>query len=808
MLRNYLKIAYRNLLRSKVYSLINILGLSLGITCCVLLALYIEDEYRYDKHHRRLEDIYRITSQFESERGLDQLGTTSPPIAMTMWEEIPEVEVAVRVLNPPGVAQHLIQYGDNMFYETEGYVADSTFFDVFTYEVLEGDPKTALVVGNSVVLSDHLAQKLFGNEPALDKTIKISQGLAPADYRVTGVFSTKANSFIKPAFLTSMTSTGWGEFIRTSPEAANEWAGNNFVPAFLRLTPGHSVEAVEKKMNEVLLKHGAESMKALGVHKTLHLEPLRDIYLKSDIGRSPRIQYIYVIASIAAFILLIACINFMNLSTAKAGKRSTEMGVRKVMGAYRSSLMQQVFGEALVIVLLAIVISVGLVQICLPLFNQLTTKSIALDSNSAVFLASALAAIAVVTGLLAGSYPAFYLSSFEPAQVLKGKASFSQSGGLLRQSLVVFQFVIAIALVCGMFVISDQLEFMRSKSLGFDAGAKVVVPLRTRTASEAYPSLKQELARAGHITGLSAADYVPGGQIWSDMFFYPDGGSMETGVMIRRNNVDAGYLEQMKFRMVAGRTFTDNRAAERRKIIVNQTAAKKLGFEPEAIIGRNLHFDWQGEKYSYEVIGVMEDYHQLSLKEEIPPILFEMPEADTRYAFIVATVNPQNFQDAISEIEDAWKRVINDTPFEYNFLDANLQKQYDEDQRVSSIITSFTFIAMVICCLGLYGLSSFMAERRFKEIGIRKVMGASLGQIAGMMSREFVRLVVIAFVISAPLAWYGMSRWLETFAYHISVDGWVFALAGLAALIIALATVSFESLKAASANPVQSLRNE
>ncbi|MBL7852458.1 MAG: ABC transporter permease, partial [Cyclobacteriaceae bacterium] len=628
MLRNYLKIAYRNLLRSKVYSMINILGLSLGITCCVLLALYIEDEYRYDKHHRRLEDIYRIVSRFESERGLDQLGTTSPPIAMTMWEEIPEVESAVRVLNPPGVAQNLIRYGDNMFYETDGYVADSTFFDIFTYDLQEGNAKTALVLGNSVVLSDRLATKLFGKEPALDKTIQISQGLAPADYRVTGVYSTEANSFIIPAFVTSMTSTGWGEFLRTSPEAANEWAGNNFVPAFLRLTPGHRVEEVEKKMNEVLQKHGAESMKALGVQKTLHLEPLRDIYLKSDIGRSPRIQYIYVIASIAAFILLIACINFMNLSTAKAGKRSTEMGVRKVMGAYRSSLMQQVFGEALVIVLIAIILSVGLVQISLPFFNQLTSKTIALDSTSAMFLAAALAGIAVVTGLLAGSYPAFYLSSFEPAQVLKGKASFSNSGGLLRQSLVVFQFVIAIALVCGMLIISDQLDFMKSKSLGFDAGAKIVLPLRTRTASEAYPSLKQELARNSNISGLSATEYVPGSQIWSDMLFYTDGGSMETALMIRRNNVDAGYLELMKFRMLAGRTFTDNRATERRKVILNRTASKKLGFEPEAIVGRNIYFDWRGEKYTYEVIGVMEDYHQLSLKEEITPILFEMPEGD------------------------------------------------------------------------------------------------------------------------------------------------------------------------------------
>lgn len=808
MLQNYLKIALRNLLRSKAYSLINILGLSLGITCCVLLALYIEDEVRYDKHHSRLEDIYRITSRFSSERGLDRLGTTSPPIAMTMWEEIPEVESAARVLNPPGVAQNLIRYEDNMFYETEGFIADSTFFDIFTYDMLEGNPRTSLVVGNSVVLSDKLAEKLFGKESALDKTIHISQGGPSADYRVTGVYSTKANSFIMPAFITSMTSTGWGEYLRTSPEAANEWAGNNFVPAFLRLAPGHSVEAVEKKMNEVLVKHGAEAMKALGIQKTLHLQPLKDIYLKSDIGRSPRIQYLYVIASIAIFILLIACINFMNLSTAKAGKRATEMGIRKVMGAFRSSLMKQVLGEALVIVVISILISIGLVQVSLPFFNQLTTKTIAIDSTSMVFLSAALAAIAIVTGLLAGSYPAFYLSSFQPAQVLKGKATFSNASGMLRQSLVVFQFVIAIALVCGMLVISDQLEYMKETSLGFDAEAIVVLPLRTRTAREAYPTLRQELSRNSQVQSLSATDYVPGSQIWSDMLFYTDGGSMETALMIRRNNVDAGYLELMGIKLLAGRSFTDNRASERRKLILNKTAVKKLGFEPETIVNRNIHYDWRGEKYTYEVVGVMEDYHQLSLKEEITPILFEIASEETRYSSVVATINKENFASTIAEIEATWKRAINDTPFEYNFLDVSIQKQYDEDRRVSSIITSFTFIAMVICCLGLYGLSSFMAERRFKEIGIRKVMGASLSQIAGMMSQEFVKLVLIAFVMSVPLAWYGMTRWLEGFAYHTPLNIWIFVIAGGAALVIALATVSFESLKAASANPVQSLRNE
>ncbi len=809
MLFNYFKIAIRSLQRSKTYSLINILGLSLGVTCCLLLALYIADEVRYDKHHARLNDLYRITSQFDSERGLDRLASTSPPITMTMWEEIPEVESATRMLNPPGVAQNLIRYGDAMFYESNGFVADSTVFDIFTYEFLQGNPKTALVEAHSVVIVDYLAKKLFGAESPLDKIIHISQGGPSADYRVTGVFSSRYSSHLNPNFITSMTSSGWGEYIRASKEGSNEWAGNNFVPGYLRLVPGHDKAAVEAKMNQVLIKHGADAMKALGIHKTLHLEPVKDIYLKSDIGHSPRITYIYIIASIAVFILVIACINFMNLSTAKASKRATEMGIRKVMGAFRSALIKQVLGEALVIVLISILVSVIFVQFTLPQFNHLTGKEITLDSGSAVFFALVLAGIALITGLLAGSYPAFYLTSFQPAQVLKGKAVLSNSKGLLRQSLVVFQFVVAIALVCAMLIITEQLQYMEKKDLGFSADARIVLPLRTYSARNSYPALRKELSRNNSIIHVSAADYVPGTFVWSDRLYYPDGGNMESAIIHRRNNVDAGYLELLNIPIIAGRPFSDNRVQESsRKIIINRTSAKKFGFEPEQIVGRSVHYDYQGEKVDMEVIGVMEDYHQMPLKEVITPMLLEMPAVASSYEFLIATVNKERINATLTEMEKAWKANINDTPFEYVFLDESLRKNYDEDRKVSSIITSFTMIAMAICCLGLYGLSSFMAERRIKEIGIRKVMGASLSQIAGMMSQEFVKLVFVAFALSAPLAWYGMSRWLEGFAYHAPVNGWVFFYAGTTALVIALATVSYESLKAASANPVQSLRNE
>jgi putative ABC transport system permease protein len=449
------------------------------------------------------------------------------------------------------------------------------------------------------------------------------------------------------------------------------------------------------------------------------------------------------------------------------------------------------------------------VQLALPFFNQLTDKNISFNSENIYYIIGSSILLAIVTGLVAGSYPAFYLSSFEPAQVLKGKLNLGNSSGRLRQTLVVFQFMIAIALVCGIFIISRQLNFMMEKDLGFDSHAKIVLPLRTNEARSQYDALKKEMEGNSNIKAVSGSSFIPGTPIWNDMFYYPDGGNMDKAVDIHRTEVDAGYIELLNLKLLAGRSFTDNRKMESgTKLILNRTAVSKLGFTPEKIVGRNLHFDWEKKKYDFQVIGVMEDFHQNSLHEEIKPTLFEMADSTKRYSYVVASMSSANFEQTIKSVEQTWKSLVHDTPFEYSFLDQTIQKQYDEDRRVSKIITSFGFIAMVICSLGLYGLSSYMAERRFKEIGIRKVMGASVSQIVAMMSTEFVKLVMIAFVIAVPLAWYGMTKWLESFAYRISIEWIVFVLAGVVALTIALITVSFESIKSAMGNPVDSLRGE
>lgn len=807
MLKNYFTIAVRNILRNKVYSLINILGLSIGVACCLLLTLYIQEEYAVDKQHARIDDLYRVVTTFQNIDNIRQTASCSPPIAMAMKDEIPEVEAAARLLNPPGVSQNLIRYETNMFYESDGFIADSTIFSIFSFDFIEGNPDKALTEPNSVVLTETLAKKIFGNEPAINKIISISQGGPTADFHVTAVIREKGLSHQNPHFITSTAGGGWADYLK-QPEVADEWGGQNFIPSYVKLAPGHNKDEVIRKLNELVVKHGAEDMKALGMSKTLTLEPVKDIYLYSDVGQSPRITYIYVIGAIAVFILLIACINFMNLSTAKAAKRAGEIGVRKAMGAFRSSLISQIMGEAMIIVAISMLISVGMMQLALPLFNELTGKTVSFNSDNIIYFGAALLAITLVTGLIAGSYPAFYLSSFKPAEVLKGKGKTGSSSGLLRQALVVFQFIIGITLICGMLIIDKQLTFMSNSNLGFDPNAKIVIPLRTETAQVNAPVFQQELGKLAAVEAVSASNYIPGSPIFSDFRLYKKGESMENGILHRMNYIDYGYLEMMDIKIIAGRSFAEVEDSTTNNIVINRQGADELRLTPEQAIGAELAMDWQGRHLTFRVVGVMENYHQVSLKEKIVPTAFFKKGKTQTLDNVIAKLSTSGIQNTLALIEAKWKTINPDTPFEFVFLDARLQKQYAEDERVGQIITVFTVIAIVISCLGLYGLSTFMAEQRFKEIGVRKVLGANITQIVTLMSKEFVRLIVIAFAISVPLGMFVMNKWLQGFEYKTTIDVLIFVYAGVAALLIALITVSFESFKAASTNPVKALRTE
>jgi putative ABC transport system permease protein len=809
MLRNYILIAFRNLGKHKSFSLINILGLSLGLACCLLLTLYIQDEMSYDQHLNRKEDVYRIVTQFKGAIGFDKLATASPPIALALGEEIPEVEGAARMLEPPGVSQNLIKRGDDVFYVSNGFLGDSSIFKVLTFDIVEGNPDNALNDPNSIAIAESLAKKLFGNESALNKTFTLSQGNEPFEVKVTAVFKDNKKSFITPNFIVNIYSGSWGQYLR-SPNAANEWAGQNFVPSYLKLSPGHDREAVVKKINDVLVKYGSESMKALGLSKTLTLEPVKDVYLRSDVNQSPRIKAIYIVASIAFFILVLACINFMNLSTAKATKRAAEIGVRKVLGAYRSSLIYQLLGEAIILVLIAVVISLVAVQVALPYFNTLAGKEIEMSLQNNLPFVTVVVLIVIITGVMAGSYPAFYLSSFQPAKVLKGNTSaLGNASGRLRQSLVVLQFVIGIALVCSMLIISRQMTFMENKNLGFNSDAKLVLPLRTNNAQQAYSSLQKELSKTAGVNVVSGTDYIPGSPVFNDMPLYKSGGNMDVGKLHRINTVDYNYMDMMGIPLVAGRKFKDDRTTDSgNKLILNMASLKELELTPEEAIGQKLFFDWQGKTYDYEVIGVMQDYHQVSLKEKITPLAFRMADQNNSFAFAMLDIETDRFNETRAGIEATWKTLVQDTPFEFYFLDESIQKQYTDDRKMAGIITSFTIIAMLISCLGLYGLSTYMTERRFREIGIRKVMGASVKEILSLMTGEFIKLVLIAFVIAVPLAWFGMNKWLESFAYRIDMGVAAFLIAGGAAIVIALLTVSIESFRAATTDPVKALKQE
>lgn len=794
------------MLRNKAYSFINIFGLSIGVACCLLLMLYIQDEYKVDKHHARVEDVYRITTTFENLAHIKTTGSCSPPIAMAMLAEIPEVEFAARLLNPPGVSQNLIRYEDNMFYESDGFIADSSIFSILSYEFISGNSARALTEPNTVVLTETLAKKIFGDEPALNKLISITQGGPTAMCKVTAVVREKGRSHRNPKFFISMRSEGWASYL-DAPGVGNEWSGQNFVPSYLKLVPGHNKNEVIRKMNEVLTKYGAEAMKARGMSKSLSLEPLTDTYLLSDIDNSPRITYIYVIAAIAIFILLIACINFMNLSTAKAAKRANEIGVRKVMGAFRSSLISQLLGEALIIVTISIIISIGLMQLALPFFNELTGKTISFGTDNLFYFGLALVLITILTGLIAGSYPAFYLSSFKPAEVLKGKAKTGNTSGWLRQGLVVFQFVIGITLICGVLVIDKQLRFMNSKNLGFNPNEKIVLPLRTDAAQQNIDVLRKELVKLSSVEAAAGTNYIPGTVVFSDFRIYPKGSSIDHGVMHRVNFIDYGYLEMMNMPLIAGRHFAESGDSSN-YMIINRAGCHELNLKPEEVIGMDMHTINNSGVRTFTIIGVIEDYHQTSLKDKINPLAFFKRTPDQTIDYLVAQVATKDFKSVIASVENQWKIINPETPFEFSFLDDTIQQQYSEDVKVSKIITAFAIIAILISCLGLYGLSTYMAEQRVKEIGVRKVLGANVNQIIGLMSKEFIKLVVIAILISVPLGMYSMNRWLSNFEYKTTIDVLIFIVAGFAALVIALVTVSFESFKAASANPVKALRSE
>lgn len=817
MFKNYLKIAWRNLLSSKLFSFINVFGLSVGMTCCMLLLLYILSETSFDKHQEHANDLYLLRSENVQSNGEKMDNPRAPaPYAQAVKAEFPEVVQVSRLWMNFLEDKTLLKVAqpgkqEKAFYETKGVHVDSTFFDVFTYQFVEGDAKTSMNDPHSVVLSEEVAQKLFGKESALNQTIRIGgRSGNNEDFKVTGVFkSESARSHIDARYFVSIHS-GWvGDYLR---QPNLDFTNNNMFYTYLRLKPGTSAEKFGAKLPSFIEKYARKDLRIAGFDKKLHLLPVQDIHLFSVIDKivtpTTSTTYLYVLASIALFTLLIACINFMNLATARSAKRAAEVGIRKVMGAGKSGLVGQFLGESMVLTFLALVLAIASVIIFLPLFNQLSDKTLSISELFRPEIALAFIILALLTGLLAGSYPAFYLSVFNPLDVIKGKFTNSVSATTLRRGLVVFQFVISIGLVVATMVIQEQIKFMRDQPLGFTKDQQIVIPFRSQESRRAYTALRNEILQNNQITAAAGTSYYPGILNPSDMSVFLPGQSVNDDGLVKTNGVSADFMKTMDFKMAAGRMFSAEFPADTNyKIVVNEATLRKFAIPLDKAVGQKLNFN-MGENGigSLEIVGVAKDFHFESLHKVIEPYAFFLNNDNFNY--IIAHVDTKDVSKVLPFIEAKWKTLVPDEPFSYTFLNEDFQTSYSADARTARIVNAFTVISILISCLGLFGLAAFAAQQRIKEIGVRKVLGASVGSIVTLLSGDFMKLVLVSLIIATPLTWYVMSKWLQDFAYSISIEWWMFVLAGVLAVVIALITVSSQAIKAALSNPVKSLKSE
>lgn len=783
----------------------------------MLLLLYIRSELSYDKHQEHADNLYLLSSK--GKLGQDagkEWAHISAPYAFALKAEYPEIENVTRLWVNLIDDKALLQVREQgkpvvSFYETKGYQVDSTFFDLFSYQFTEGNPKDALSDPHSIVLSEEVAHKLFGSAPALDRIIRIS-GTAGSgeDFKVTGVYrDVTAISHIDARFFVPIYA-GWvGKFLQ---EQKLDFANNNMFFTYLLLKPGSSPQQLEQKFPSFIEKHARNDLKLQGSDKKLSLVSVKDLHLHNEfqhfITPTNTTTYLYILASIAIFTLLIACINFMNLSTARSAKRAAEVGIRKVMGAEQGALVRQFLGESMVLTLLAFVIAQVLVIMLLPLFNQMAGKLLQLSDlfNPAILLTFLL--LALLTGLIAGSYPAFFLSLFNPAQVLKGKFVNSLSAVALRRGLVVFQFVVSVGLVLASFVIQEQMSYLRNKSLGFTQDQQIAVPFRSKEARDIYTAYRNEVLQSNQVVGASGTDFYPGIVNASDWILRRPDQSINQAVDVRTNRVDFEYLQTMGFQLVKGRLFSRQFPGDTTdRMVVNEALLRDFQIPVEKAIGQKLSFDWNNTTTDFEIVGVVKDFHFENLHQNIQPFAFFLNNRPN-FNYIIVHVNTADMQNVLGFLEKKWKALRPDEPFEFTFLNEDFQKNYEAETRTSSIVSYFTVISILISCLGLFGLAAFAGQQRTKEIGVRKVLGASTANIVLLLSKDFLKLVIIAILIASPIAWYAMNRWLENFAYKIDIPWWVFVISGVLAVLIAFVTVSFQSIKAALMNPVKSLRTE
>jgi len=817
MIKNYFKIAWRNLMKNKVFSFINIFGLATGLTCCMLISLYLYNELIYDKYHANINQLYQLGTTFTKEgKGGERTPNTPAPMAQAMKQEFPEITDVARIMPLFAEDKTLLQYKEGndapkSFYETKGYMADASFFKLFTYHFIEGNSTGALTNSNTVVLSEEIAKKFFGNHPALNKTIYISSNTnGDTSFTVTGVFRPMSDpSQIDARFFVSMGGGAMERFVSQQ----TDMIGNNMFNTFFLLKHEANAKNLEAKFPAFVDKYLGKGLTAAGFYKKQFLIPVKDMHLKAgmavDVSTVGSTTYLYILGCIAIFTLLIACINFMNLSTARSSKRSAEVGIRKVLGAEKKALVKQFLGESLMMSIIAFVIALGLTKLLLPAFSQMSGRNLSVNLFQQGIILIAFFLLSILTGFIAGSYPAFYLSSFQPVKVLKGRFVNSLSAVAIRKGLVVFQFIISVGLITASVIISNQMNYMRSKDLGFAKDQQIIIPLRSKNAKNIYGSLKNEIKNNPEVIQTGATLYYPGIMNPSDMGLRQEGQSPEAAKLVHINVVDESLLQTLGIRPLAGRIFSEQFPADtNNRIIVNEEAIKQIGFKSShQAIEKKVYFDWRGQSLNYTIIGVIKDFHFQDLHVPIAPYGFFLNN-QPYYNYIIVHAKAANVSPLLKFIETSWHKYNPAEPFEYSFLDDDFQKNYEAENRLSSMVSSFTLIAILISCLGLFGLATFSAEQRTKEIGIRKVLGASAVNVVGLLSKDFLKLVAIAIIVASPIAWYVMNKWLQDFAYRISIGWWTFLIAAALALIIAFITIGFQAFRAANNNPVKSLRSE
>jgi len=810
MIKNYFKIAFRNLTKNKLFSGINIAGLTLGATCFLMIVFYVLTQFQYDKHHQNGDSLYRVETHLSANDDLFISATLSPPILPTMQNDFPEIANATRVVGEMESTKHIFKWNNNSIYETKGYYVDSTFFSVFDYAWVEGKPEHALQEPFTIVLTKKVKDKLFGSSPALGETIEINNTSGNHQFKVTGVVDASAyKSHIRANFYMAMRSGGIGEFVTTN----NTWSGNNFIYGYIQLHPETDPKTLASKLPAFLNKHGGDQLKESGMEKTLSLQYVPDIHLHSlrqaQLDTMGNFKLLKILLLIAAFILLIACVNFMNLSTAKSLKRSVEVGIRKTIGADRGSIIKQFYIESFLVAGISFALALLITSLLLTSNLNFIADAVDLKQIFSPMIFVGMIGVYVLVSLIAGSYPALYLSSFKPVAIIKGifKKNKGQDG--IRKGLVVLQFTISIIMIIGSIVILKQLNYMQGVDLGFDQSQKIVVPFNTQSARELMPAFKNEVRSIPGVESLAGSRTHPGEVIMRDFSMFKPGQDITQGINIKRVQGDEDFLETLGIQLLRGRKLEIRDTSLIPNVLINQTALKAFEIPEDKALGQKImtKFNNSNEIIEYNIVGVVKDYHQNSLKNPIRPAIVEYTPTQYNFALLVKTSTTES-KNLISSLEKSWNKVITDSPFEYHFLDEKLQSQYKEEIQMASIINIFTCIAIFISCLGLFGLSVFIAEQRTKEIGIRKILGASTISLVVLLSKDFIKLIGVALLMAIPIAWYFMEDWLQNFAYRINIHWAIFLLTGLIAIGIGLMTVGVNSLKAALSNPVESIKND